>query len=684
MAPLELNALHIGVLVLGQQFGLKLVDTRLARNALGRALRIAREHNDMLDAQRMQVGDGLTDAGLERILDTEHADDLAINRQIQRRQALHLGLDLLLDVGLELRTLILKYKVRGTDDGATPLNGRGNAVRHDVLDRGMAFAVLEPALAGGVDHGTRHRMREMLLQACGKAQNLVLTPAIGREHASQARLRLGERAGLIKHNGVGLGKRLKVLRALDHHAHLGGIAHGGHDGDGTRELECTRVVDHQRRRSLDEATCGESDKAREQEVTRDDLVGEVLHMRLTLGLERVGRLHERDDRAELSLSRVGAHAHQDAAIFHDGSGEHVVACAAHNGKRLAGQGRLVDHGASLLDHAVNADGHAGAHGYQVAGLKLGGGNAHLGVTDHFLRLVGHIEQRVDELVFAHGAGVVLEQLAHVEQKHCLARGVDITLDERNADGRSVEHGNGQARLRELTEGGAQKGHVTGHDKHCAQRRGQKPSACIVSADKCGKIHDELVPAWLKLHHVTRLCVGNSLDVECAQGIEHTCTTLLVVLQRHLANAAIYAHLVHAVDFAAKLKKCIEIALWHRTRQLKTGPAGDLANNRESHSLCLGALLGCLVSSGLALGDVGSLGNHIVDLGLGLLDHVLVAILDAHAARDTLHAGILYRSAGEQLDASRTEQKTATDKQGVKRRLLHVVSPFCRIGCGVVP
>ena len=245
MAPLALNSLHIGVLVLGQQFGLKLVDTRLARNALGCALRVAREHNDMLDAQRMQVGDGLADPGLERILDAEYADDLAIDRQIQRRQALHLEVDLLLDVGLELRTLVLKHKVRGTDDDATPFNGRSDAVRHDVLDRSVTLAVLEPALAGGVDHGTRHRMREMLLQAGGKAQNLVLAPAIGGEHAGKTRLHLGERAGLIKHDGIGLGKRLKVLRALDHDAHLGGIAHSSHDGDGTRELECARVVDHQ-------------------------------------------------------------------------------------------------------------------------------------------------------------------------------------------------------------------------------------------------------------------------------------------------------------------------------------------------------------------------------------------------------------------------------------------------------
>ena len=137
-------------------------------------------------------------------------------------------------------------------------------------------------------------------------------------------------------------------------------------------------------------------------------------MRLALGFERVGRLHERDDRAQFGLGRVGAHTHQDAAVLDDGTGEHVVARAALDGKRLAGQGRLVDHSAPLLDHAVDADGHAGAHGDQVAGLELGSGDAYLGVADHLLRLVGHVEQRVNELVFAHGTRVVLEQLAHVE------------------------------------------------------------------------------------------------------------------------------------------------------------------------------------------------------------------------------------------------------------------------------
>ena len=215
------------------------------------------------------------------------------------------------------------------------------------------------------------------------------------------------------------------------------------------------------------------------------------------------------------MRRIGAHAHQDAAVFHDGAGEHVVAHAALDGQWFAGQGRLVDHSASLLDNTVDANGHAGAHGDQIAGFKLGGGNAYLGVADDLLRLVGHVEQRVDELVFAHGAGVVLEQLAHVEQEHRLARGVDITLDERDADGRSVEHGNGQARLSQLMKGGTQKCHVTGHDKHRTQRRRQEPAARVVGADKCGKIHDELVLARLKLHHVARLGIGDSLSIECA-------------------------------------------------------------------------------------------------------------------------------------------------------------------------
>ena len=105
----------------------------------------------------------------------------------------------------------------------------------------------------------------------------------------------------------------------------------------------------------------------------------------------------------------------------------------------------------------------------------------------------------------------------------------------------------------------------------------------MGTDERRQVHNEFVLARLELHHVTRLCIGNGLGIERTQGVEHVHTTPLVIFERHLADTAINAHLAHAVDVAAELKKCIEIALWHRTRQLKTGPAGDLANNREFHS-----------------------------------------------------------------------------------------------------
>ena len=209
-------------------------------------------------------------------------------------------------------------------------------------------------------------------------------------------------------------------------------------------------------------------------------------------------------------------------------------------------------GSPLLDHAVDADGHAGAHGDQIAGLKLGSGDAYLGVADHLLRLVGHVEQRIDELVFAHGACVVLEQLTHVEQEHRLARGVDVALDERDANGRGVEHGNGQARLRELVKSGTQKGHVAGHDKDGTQRRWQEPATRVVGADKRCQVHNQLVFARLELHHVARLGVGDGLGIERADGGKHDVAAWLVVFERHLADASVDAHLAHAVDFAAEL------------------------------------------------------------------------------------------------------------------------------------
>ena len=74
----------------------------------------------------------------------------------------------------------------------------------------------------------------------------------------------------------------------------------------------------------------------------------------------------------------------------------------------------------------------------------------------------------------------------------------------------------------------------------------------MDADKRRQIHDKLVLARLELHHVARLGIGDSLGIECADGGQHGVATQFVEFERHLADAAVDAHLAHAVDFATEL------------------------------------------------------------------------------------------------------------------------------------
>ena len=80
-------------------------------------------------------------------------------------------------------------------------------------------------------------MGEVLFQTRRKTQHFIFAPAIGGNDSSELRLRLGERARLVKHDGVGFGERFEVFRSFDHGASLGGVAHGGHHSNGAREFQ---------------------------------------------------------------------------------------------------------------------------------------------------------------------------------------------------------------------------------------------------------------------------------------------------------------------------------------------------------------------------------------------------------------------------------------------------------------
>ena len=112
----------------------------------------------------------------------------------------------------------------------------------------------------------------------------------------------------------------------------------------------------------------------------------------------MGQLDQRDDGTKLRLARRRLDANEDLAVFARGTRENVVSHRALDGKRFAGQGRLVHHGHTALDHTVDAYRHTGAHGDQVTCLQVGGGNGHFLVAADELRVLRRAEQGVDQLV----------------------------------------------------------------------------------------------------------------------------------------------------------------------------------------------------------------------------------------------------------------------------------------------
>ena len=483
------HLLDVGVLVLRQQVGLELGDAGGLGDARRSHLVVARKHDEVLDAKRLELSHGLGNALLDGVGDGQHAHKLAAHGQVERRQPLGLHGDLRgLLVG-DLDALVLDHEVARADHDALAVERARDAVGDDVLHLGVALAVLEVPLLRGAYHGAGHGVREVLLEAGGEAQHLVAAPAVERHDAREARRGLGEGAGLVEDDGVGGGDLLEVTRALDREAGLGALAHRGEHGDGARELEGARVVDHERGAGLDEAPRGECHDARKQEVPRHDGVGQVLAAALGLALEVLGLLDHGDDGAQLGAACAVLDAHEDLAVLHRGAGVDRVAHGALDGQRLAGEVGLVDHGQAALDRAVHADGHAGADDHEIAPGQLARRDGDLLVALDALGVLGHGKQRVDELVLGAGLGVVLERLADVEEEHRARGGGEVGLDERDAHGGGVEHRHAEVTGEQRLEASPEERAVRPHGPGDAERLGQEPAAHVVEAHELGNLHE---------------------------------------------------------------------------------------------------------------------------------------------------------------------------------------------------
>ena len=207
-------------------------------------------------------------------------------------------------------------------------------------------------------------------------QDLPLIPARCRVDRDQARLPLGERAGLVHNERIHLSHHLDRLGVLEQHAGSRAFASGHHDRQWRREPQRARAGDDQHRHRCDQgigharlwpdehpdSERDDGDKNdRRDEVSGDD-VGQLLNRR-TAPLRLGDHLY---DLGEQCLGADLLCAHGQGAGPVDGRADDLVAGGLLDRDRFAGDHRLVDGARAFDDDAVDRDFFTGPHPQEIA------------------------------------------------------------------------------------------------------------------------------------------------------------------------------------------------------------------------------------------------------------------------------------------------------------------------------
>ena len=235
----------IGCLVLREHLGVIFIDANGARDGRSGLFVVAGHHHDLADAAGMKRADRVGRLSTQRIGDADHCRQNAGNRQIEMRAfAVERHKRRLFPLG-DAAALVLEDEMIAADDDLMSLDRAGNAVRHDVFHAGMIFLVVQAAPPGLLDHGVGQRMRIVLLETRGQTQHIILGSSAEGHDLRHTRLGIGERAGLVKDDGIRPRDRLKEAAALDRRMMLTALAHGRKHGDRHGELERAGEVHHQ-------------------------------------------------------------------------------------------------------------------------------------------------------------------------------------------------------------------------------------------------------------------------------------------------------------------------------------------------------------------------------------------------------------------------------------------------------
>ena len=151
-----------------------------------------------------------------------------------------------------------------------------------------------------------------------------------RDHRERA---VGERAGLVKDDGVHIGERLEVVRTLDEDAQLGCAANAAKEAERDANHERARAADDQEGQAAqDPVGPGAGDQAAAEREYRGSAgdggrvdAGEARDKVLGARLLFAGIFHELQDACDGGLAKGLGGAHVDEARHVDAAADDVVA-----------------------------------------------------------------------------------------------------------------------------------------------------------------------------------------------------------------------------------------------------------------------------------------------------------------------------------------------------------------------
>ena len=305
------------MLVFGQHLRKEGVDAQQLGGAFGGLLAIAGNHRYMLDSAFTEHANRFCRFVSRRIANAKHTRKVPANGKVNHGCGSGEFVNTLLFRVADGNVLILDNKMFATDDGTFPVQSGRNSMRHDVLNVGVLFFVIDFPVESPAHNGTSHAVREMLLDTGRDAKHLLFATAFKGNDTFELRFCFGESPRLVENDGVSQGEFFKIFAALYGHVAVGRFAECRNHRNRSGKLDGARIVHHQNRDGLGDVARKQEREPESDKAERHNSVGQAFGAALDRSLQVFGAVDEFDDFLNLGVAAHGPHRNNYRAFVHD-------------------------------------------------------------------------------------------------------------------------------------------------------------------------------------------------------------------------------------------------------------------------------------------------------------------------------------------------------------------------------